>query len=312
MYKTPSIAALLHPARPSSRLQVRPARLDDWATIEMLYQHARRRTPRLWWWEEYLHHPLFLVTEQRNEQGSGQRNERGDVLVGALFAWADDSPVAWVRLAVLADSLPLDRWFDAALPVLTDRVQRFQGSQTLAWMDHDGWAANALRRRGFIRWEEVITMEITLPHREIRSTSDVILRPAVHTDLDALVTIDHAAFSPHWWQSSQTLARRLPASTYFSVACACEQGGQQVVAYIEGGHQETDHAHINRVAVHPDWQGVGIGARLMNSTLNAFRQSGVRTVSLNTQRSNRRAQRLYHRLGFRPTGETTTVWVLDL
>ena len=298
IYKTPSLVSLLRPARLSGKLRVRSACLDDWANIEMLYQHARRRTPRLWWWEEYLHHPLFLVVEQR------------DTLVGALFAWADESPVAWVRLAVLADSLPLDRWFDAVLPVLIDRGQRFQGSQTLAWMDYDDWAADALHQRGFLRWEEVITLEVTLPHKDVESTSDVMLRPATHADLDALVEIDHAAFLPHWWQSSQTMARHLAASAYFSVAC--EKGTQQVVAYIAGGRQGDTRAHINRIAVHPDWQGFGIGARLMRSALITFHQSGVRTVSLNTQRSNRRAQRLYHQLGFRPTGDTTTVWTLDL
>ena len=42
--------------------------------------------PKLWWWEEYLAEDLFVVVEQIG------------VVVGALFAWADDSPVAWVRV----------------------------------------------------------------------------------------------------------------------------------------------------------------------------------------------------------------------
>jgi ribosomal protein S18 acetylase RimI-like enzyme len=71
-------------------------------------------------------------------------------------------------------------------------------------------------------------------------------------------------------------------------------------------------AHLNRIAVDPLQQGQGIGAVLLKHALVSLWRQGVETVSLNTQRSNRRSRRLYDRFGFQASGDSATVWVLRL
>ena len=49
----------------------------------------------------------------------------------------------------------------------------------------------------------------------------------------------------------------------------------------------------------PEVQGRGLGEVLMSSALSAFRKEGLSTASLSVTYDNRRAYRLYERLGFR-------------
>jgi len=275
-------------------IEVRRSRASDWLPIEILCLEARRALPRLWCWEEYLAEDLFLVMERA-----------GDV-VGALFAWPDDSPVAWVRLAVLSDVLSIGAWLDALLPPMLDRLRR-RGTRELAWMDCRGWAAPHLKARGFKLLTEVMTLvkiDYALPDT---CTAQVCLRPASERDVEAITAVDWAAFTPYWRYSEATMRRKVRTSPYFTVA---ELAGE-IVGYAEG-EVHPPQAHLNRIAVHPDHQGCGIGTFLLHNAILAFRRGGAERVTLNTQADNQPSRRLYRRLGFKPTGERVAVWQLSL
>jgi ribosomal-protein-alanine N-acetyltransferase len=275
-------------------MEVRKARPGDWLTIEALHQGADRTLPRLWWWEEHLTHDLFIVIEHEG------------IVVGALFAWPDESPAAWVRLAALDDALDVGEWLDLTLPPVLDGLRR-RGTQNLAWMDYGGWAGPYLRARGFKRLADVTTLvkfDRALPDTH---ATDARLRPGSDADVPAVVAMERAAFTPHWWHSEATMRRRIAASPHFAIA---EVEGE-VVGYAEG-ELHLPAAHLNRIVVHPAHQRRGIGASLLGHALHAFWQRGAEQVTLNTQADNRRSQRLYRRFGFEPMGELTTTWELQL
>ena len=272
----------------------RRSRPGDWLAVEELHHRARRRIPQLWWWEEHLTEDSFVVTEQNGS------------IAGALFAWPDRSPVAWVRLAAVENRLDADEWLDLALPPILSSLRR-RGTQSLAWMDHRGWAEPHLRAQGFRRLTEVITLakiDRALPRVDARG---IYLRPAADADIPAVVAVDRGAFTPHWWHSEETMYRRAARSLHFSVA---EIEGN-VIGYVEG-EIRLPTAHLNRIAVHPSHQGRGVGRGLLNNTLLTFWQNGVERVTLNTQADNRYSQRLYRRFGFEPTGDRVTAWELHL
>jgi len=274
--------------------EARKARPGDLPALEALNQRAYRRLPRLWWWDEHLTDDLFMVVE------------RGRTLVGALFAYPDESPVAWVRLAVLDDHCDVEEWLDLALPPILDGLRR-RGTQALAWMDHGEWAGPYLKARGYRRLAEVATL-IKFDHAVPEpgtGGADVRLRPAAERDFATVTAIDQAAFAPHWWHSAATLRRRAAASSHFTVA---ELAGA-IAGYAEGeAHPST--AHLNRIAVHPAHQGRGLGTLLLCDALRAFWRQGAQQVTLNTQTDNHKSRQLYRRCGFEPTGDTVTAWEL--
>jgi len=275
-------------------MEARRTHPGDWLAIEALNRRAIRTLPRLWWWEEHLLDDLFMVTEQ----------DAG--VVGALLAWPDESSVAWVRLAALDDGLDVGEWLNLALPPILDRLRR-RGTQKLAWMDYGGWAGPHLGTRDFNRLTEVMTLD-----KLDRALPDTIstrarVRSASDADIPAVVAVDRAAFTPHWWHSEATVHRSAAASSYFAVA---ELAGG-VVGHAEGVlHLPT--AHINRIAVHPDHQSHGIGTLLLHDALPTLWQYGAERVTLNTQTDNHYSQRLYRRFGFEPTGDLVSAWELHV
>ena len=275
-------------------LEARHAHPGDWLAVEALNQRACRTFPRLWPWEEHLAHDPFVTVEHEG------------IVVGALLAWPDESPVAWVRLATLDDALDVDAWLGLTLPPVLDRLRRL-GTRALAWMDYGGWAGPCLSAHGFRRLAEVMTL-VKLD-RALPDTSgvDARLRQASDADIPAVVAVDRAAFTPHWWHSEATMRRRAAASSHFTVA---EMAGE-VVAYAEGV-LHLPGAHLNRIAVHPSHQNHGIGALLLDDALRALWQHEAERVTLNTQTGNRSSQRLYRRFGFEPTGNLMRVWELPL
>jgi ribosomal-protein-alanine N-acetyltransferase len=275
-------------------LIARASRPADWLPIETLNHASHRVLPKLWWWEEYLSQELFVVVE------------RGRVVVGALFAWPDESSVAWVRLASLMDQVSVDEWLDAALPPLLPALRR-KGARRLAWMDYWDWAGPYLAARGFLPITDVETMVKADQALPPSGEAPAMVRPAVAADIASIADVDTVAFEPHWRNSRATVARRFRASPMFIVA---EIGGS-VVGYADGDIRPPA-AHLNRVAVRPECQGRRIGEALVRNALRGFWASGAQKVTLNTQAHNIRARRLYRHLGFEPTGERATAWELSL
>jgi ribosomal protein S18 acetylase RimI-like enzyme len=67
--------------------------------------------------------------------------------------------------------------------------------------------------------------------------------------------------------------------------------------------------YLQRLAVHPDFHGRGIGTALVGDALSWCRRRGCDSVLVNTQEINERAHSLYRLLGF--TDEPTGLAVLD-
>ena len=65
-------------------------------------------------------------------------------------------------------------------------------------------------------------------------------------------------------------------------------------------------AHLSMVAVHPDHWGRHLGAAVMARAQLEARHAGYTRAQLWTQKTNVRARRLYERLGWTPSGRTTT------
>ncbi len=275
-------------------MRVRTALPKDRATIEDLCQHSSRTTARLWWWEEHLGAETFVVTEM-----SG-------IVRGVLFAWADGSPIAWTRLAALDDLMSVADWLALSLPPVIAGLRR-QHARGLAWLDHGGWAGPHLEEHGFVPLTQVITL-VKRHRRMPPCPSDAAtVRPATRADVPATIAIDQAAFSPHWWHSTEAMFRKMTAATHFLVALR----GGAVVGYVEGTAQGP-RAHINRLAVLPAHQNQGVGTTLLHHILTAFWRDGIRTTTLNTQSDNEHARNLYRRFGFQPTGDSTLAWELTL
>ena len=271
-------------------IETRVAISADEGAIQRMLKQATRLPIQNWYWEDHLGQETFQLALVDGRP------------VGALLAWADVAPVAWVRLAALMPAVTVGLWLDHSLPPITAALRR-RGARWLGWMDAGGWAGPALAARGFSSQTRLVTMvksDRALPEDLV---PDVRVRTVRSDDIADLLRIDRAAFTPPWWLSRDSLERMQAESICFLVA----EQELRPVGYAEARLTRYG-AHIGRLAVTPVLQGRGIGRRLLGESLSCLWQRGVSQVTLNTQEANRTSRQLYRRLGFRPFGRRIIVW----
>jgi ribosomal-protein-alanine N-acetyltransferase len=93
--------------------------------------------------------------------------------------------------------------------------------------------------------------------------------------------------------------------------CTLAKHNDSIVGY-QISTQYRDGAHLARLGVDPEWQGQGIGTLLLQNLLSRFYQRQITTVTVNTQASNIRSQRLYRDFGFYRNGYDLPVWSVSL
>ena len=77
--------------------------------------------------------------------------------------------------------------------------------------------------------------------------------------------------------------------------------GTAVIGFFAGWIVE-DEMHVNNVASHPEYRGIGVGRSLMEAAIDESRYRGAATVILEVRSSNETAQLLYKDVGFRYVG----------
>jgi len=60
-----------------------------------------------------------------------------------------------------------------------------------------------------------------------------------------------------------------------------------------------EEAHINNIALHPEFRGRGIGEYVLRNIIELIKEAGARFITLEVRPSNIPARKLYQKLGFR-------------
>ncbi len=125
-------------------------------------------------------------------------------------------------------------------------------------------------------------------------------------DLPTVFAIDQASFQPFWRLDADGLdeAAHATPSSRFRVL-------RDGTGYVLFGRAGTK-GYVQRLAVLPEAEGQGLGARLVVDGLYWLRRWRISEALVNTQESNERAVSLYERLGFRKRPGGLAVLEIDL
>lgn len=122
------------------------------------------------------------------------------------------------------------------------------------------------------------------------------IRPMTQADISAAARLEAACFSTPWSEDAFRSAFAGGVTRFF----ASEEAGQ-VVGYI-GLQIIWDEGFVTNLAVWPGSRRQGIGRALLEAALEAGREAGLATLSLEVRPSNLPALSLYRQKGFREAG----------
>ncbi|NIR42516.1 MAG: ribosomal protein S18-alanine N-acetyltransferase [Gemmatimonadetes bacterium] len=132
------------------------------------------------------------------------------------------------------------------------------------------------------------------------SAAEPLVTPEIRrmdeADLDAVLRIERASFSTPWSRNSfLNLLRRSDTDLWVAEIDGAVVG--HAVLWYVGFEGE-----LGNLAVAPDWRRHGLGSYLLDWALEGTRRRDIDTVFLEVRVSNRAAQDLYERRGFRRVG----------
>jgi ribosomal-protein-alanine N-acetyltransferase len=273
--------------------QVRPAVSMDQRQIANLihfeayvHRHLDWRNPLDW-----IGVPPYLVAE------------RDGRVVAALACPPDPPQVAWIRLFVNANKLPLQE----AWGVLWEAAQADLGRNSdarVAVIAMKDWFRGLLKERGFAIRQQIVMLE----RRDGRLADEarplgIKIRQMMTYDLPAVAEADAAAFDPLWQNSLPALNRAYSQAMLATVA----ESVQGLIGY-QISTQNPYGAHLARLAVRPEAQGQGVGHALVSDLIQTLVRRGASRLTVNTQDDNAPSLALYKRLGFVETGERYPVF----
>ena len=137
-----------------------------------------------------------------------------------------------------------------------------------------------------------------------------IERMTVH-HISAVMAIDEQGYGDPWsattWHKEMRDVDRLHLVAITDRETSDNDGsdgeGERVVGHA-GLLYLVGMAHVSNVAVDPEYQHQGVATRLLIELLDQAREHGSAAVTLEARAANKRAHRLYSRLGFQPLGIT--------
>ncbi len=167
------------------------------------------------------------------------------------------------------------------------------------------WLSKALNEAGFTQVEAVQFYQLDRLRSRIGSLPPVpaqlSLTPLYPTQVDELARLDAATFDPLWHFGRRDLFELLMRGR---MQVAWWEG--EMVGYNAVCANSPNEGQLARLAVHPNFQGRGIGRALLSDAIR-YAASEFSILVLNTQINNNRSQVLYRGLGFRPIGLSLSV-----
>ena len=135
---------------------------------------------------------------------------------------------------------------------------------------------------------------------------DLDLRQATESDYDFLWWLHGATMRTYVeaiWGWDEAVQRAIFQERFDPARLQIVERAGEVIGYISVERRE-DSIFLSAIEVAPDFQGRGIGTRLIRDLQDDAKRQGI-PVSLRVLQGNP-ARRLYERLGFAATGETET------
>lgn len=115
-------------------------------------------------------------------------------------------------------------------------------------------------------------------------------------DIDGVLDVSSLSFSLPWSKESYIQELNNPLAHYFIAKV-----DSKVIGFV-GTWIILDESHITNIAVHPNYRKQGVASKLLEALLKYCKSKGCIAYTLEVRASNKNAQELYLKHGFKKDG----------
>jgi len=149
---------------------------------------------------------------------------------------------------------------------------------------------------GFTFHRRILIMEKHDFNIPDHGNTEVKIRQGTDEDIDSLAEIEKLCFDEEFRYTTEDLKILIKRPMFYTATLE-----NKVVGYLYLRIIEENIGHYVRVAVHPDYQGRGIGTRLTALAIEKFKENKVSKIFLRTLEELVPAIKLYEKFGFKHT-----------
>ncbi|HEY0753625.1 MAG TPA: GNAT family N-acetyltransferase [Ktedonobacteraceae bacterium] len=222
-------------------------------------------------------------------QGTSLRSFLLSQTLNPPSAWIGGFGVSWT------ESRAFLRFLDILMERLASSLEE-RGIRKLYYSGNDlenDWLRTPLLQRGFTPFRRLYAYDKFDYASPTEGNQAVQLRRADTRDIHTILGLEELCFEQLWRYDTASLVDIMQTHPYFVVA---ELNGK-IIGY-QFNALDGEYGYLVRIAVHPDYNGQGVGARLMAEAIRFFKSARSTRIMLNTQEENTHAHRLYEWFGF--------------
>jgi ribosomal protein S18 acetylase RimI-like enzyme len=158
--------------------------------------------------------------------------------------------------------------------------------------------ADLLTRQGFVVLQTLHLLDMSLVGWHPSETPTVRTRRMRERERDAAARVDLAAFGEAWAIDRRGIDETCEATPAFRARVVDRPEGDRLSGFAVTG-RAGHTGYLQRLSVHPDQQGEGIGQALTVDSLQWMKRRRLTRAVVNTHTDNEVALHLYSKVGFR-------------
>jgi ribosomal-protein-alanine N-acetyltransferase len=128
------------------------------------------------------------------------------------------------------------------------------------------------------------------------------LKPPTTEQLPHLCALDQICLGGIWTLEGYQRELQSPNSTLLVLSLPAKNGQEESIIGCGCFWAILEEAHLTLLAVHPEYQGQGLGQLLLYTLLKNAQERGLERATLEVRASNQEALSLYKKFGFKIAG----------
>ncbi|HUO14153.1 MAG TPA: ribosomal protein S18-alanine N-acetyltransferase [Verrucomicrobiae bacterium] len=139
-------------------------------------------------------------------------------------------------------------------------------------------------------------------------SNHVEIRPAVHADISAIVSVERKCSGASHWSEEQYEKTLLSTENRLLLVAVCDEPVPEILGFLMA-HNIAPDWELENIAVGPDSRNQGIGNQLLRGLLDNAKETNSQAVFLEVRESNIAARQLYEKAGFHETGRRKSYYI---